>query len=80
VPTILPTTHWEFAKSLKALGVFKADNEYICGDQFTFADIMVTQTLNWAERFEYDVPNIWKTYRDKMQARPAFKRAVEVVS
>jgi glutathione S-transferase len=77
IPGILPTTHWEFAKSLKALDALRENNEYICNDHFTFADIMVTQTLNWAERFEYDVPDTWKAYANKIQERPAFKRALE---
>jgi glutathione S-transferase len=77
IPGILPTTHWEFAKSLKALDALRGSNEYICSAHFTFADIMVTQTLNWAERFEYDVPATWKAYANKIQERTAFKRALE---
>jgi glutathione S-transferase len=80
IPEILPTTHWEFNKSLKALDTLKANNEYICGNHFTFADIMVAQTLNWAERFEYDIPEAWQAYQGILQDRPAFKRAVDALS
>lgn len=79
VPDILPTTHWEFAKSLMALDALKGDEEYVCCGHFTFADIMVAQTLSWAERFGYEIPAPWTTYKDRMQGRPAFTRALKAL-
>ena len=79
VPNIIPTTHWEFAKSLKALEKLKGDQTFICGEQFTFADIMVAQTLIWAERFEYTIPENWVTYLRQMQERPAYQKAMEAI-
>jgi len=43
----------------------------VLGDSFTFADILVAQTFNWAERFSFDVPAEYLKYRDNMFARKA---------
>jgi len=41
-------------------------------------DILLAQTLNWAERFEFSVPKNLLDYRDLHYARPAAKRALAV--
>jgi len=58
---VLETTKWEFDKALNALSKLTTLNEFILGNSFTFADILVAQTLNWADRFDFELPS---DYRD----------------
>ena len=53
--------------------------EYLCADRFTVADICVGYALILAKSVGLDdrVPESLKAYRDRLAARPAFKRAFE---
>jgi glutathione S-transferase len=52
---------------------------YVLGDNFSMADVLLAQTLNWAERFKFNVPENLLTYKNKMYARPACVRALKRV-
>jgi len=69
VQEMLNTATWEFDKALKALAKLTNVSEFALGDTFTFADILLAQTFNWAERFEFEVPDEYLAYRDRMFAR-----------
>lgn len=75
VPQILETAKWEFAKALNALQRLSTLTPYALGEDFTFADILVAQTINWAERFKFDVPTELIDYRDRLYSRNAAERA-----
>lgn len=76
VPEIIEkTTPFEFEKAQQALLTLKGDSSYAIGEQFTMADVLLTQTINWAEKFEFTVADELKAYRDKMVQRPAFLAA-----
>ena len=47
VPDVLPTTHWEFEKSQKALVRLIGEHpaEYALGEHFTMVDILIAHTL-----------------------------------
>lgn len=78
VPEVLTkTTPFEFAKAQSALLALKGDSEYAAGDQFTMADILLAQTLDWAQRFEFTVDGGLLDYRDAMFKRDAFARAMK---
>jgi len=53
--------------------------EYLCADRFTVADICVGYALILAQNVGLDdgVPDSLKAYRDRLTARPAYKRAFE---
>jgi len=53
--------------------------EYLCADRFTVADICVGYALILAKNVGLDdrVPDSLKAYRERLTARPAFKRAIE---
>jgi glutathione S-transferase len=76
VPEVLKTAQWEFEKALAAFAKLVDLKEFALGDSFTFADILVAQTFNWAERFGFEVPVEYLAYRDKMYAREASKSAL----
>ena len=75
VPAILETAKWEFRKALGALDSYLKGKDFVVENRFSMADILVAHTLNWAERFKFEVPQEYLAYRDKMYDRPACKRA-----
>ncbi len=83
VPEILKTAEWEFEKALSTLAKMCdlhaspcAEGGYALGGAFTFADILLAQTFNWADRFKFEVPDTYLAYRDSLYARDAAKRAL----
>lgn len=79
IPQMLETANWEFAKAVKTLNELIALDEYAIGNDFSFADILLAQTFDWADRFKFDVPTKYLNYRDKMLARPAAIAALSKV-
>ncbi|WP_158527362.1 glutathione S-transferase family protein [Pelagibaculum spongiae] len=74
------TAKWEFKRSLAALDNFIQDQPFVLGEQFSCADILLAQTLNWAERFEFELPEKLLKYRDRMYQREACIKALEIVN
>lgn len=56
-----------------------AGREYLCADRFTVADICVGYALILAQAVGLDegVPDSLKAYRERLTARPAYKRAFD---
>ncbi len=80
VPAIFATAQWEFKRSLKALDNYMKEKQFVIGGHFTGADILLAQTINWAMRFEFEVPQEYQDYRSTMYERAACKRAAEKAS
>jgi len=76
VEQVLETAKWEFEKALSAFSKIAIINEFVLGNSFTFIDILVAQTLNWADRFDFNVPAEYLHYRDNMYAREAAVRSI----
>ena len=76
VADIFPTAEWEFQQALTLFSLGLAENDYILGDQFSAADILLAQTLFWATAFgqKIEQPNL-RSYFDKMKQRPALLKA-----
>ncbi len=77
IPEVLPTATWEFSKAVKTLQHTFDGEGFVLGDEFTMADVLLAQTLDWAERFEFDVPEELLTYKNKMYYRTACKNALK---
>jgi glutathione S-transferase len=78
VPEILTkTTPFEFAKAQSALLALKGEREYAAGDNFTMADILLAQTLGWAEKFKFSIDDSLYEYKERMTKRDAFTRAMK---
>jgi len=82
VPEVLETAKWEFEKAVNTLGKLcdlsakpGKNGGYALEGSFTFADILIAQTFNWADRFGFDVPQVYLNYRDALFSRPAAERA-----
>ena len=79
VPQMLETAKWEFAKAIKALEKLVTIDEFALGNEFSFADILLAQTIDWADRFNFEVPKKYLSYRNNMFSRPAAKAALSKV-
>jgi glutathione S-transferase len=76
VPAVIDTAVWEFGVAAKILDAGLGDKEFIVGDHFTAADIMLAQTLAWARAFEVPLGHErLEAYADRMLSRPAVARA-----
>lgn len=80
VKEIFPTAEFEFAKAIDTLDKLVKVDGFVLNDTFTFADIMLAQTINWAERFEFEVPEQYINYRNRMYRRAGTARAVELIN
>lgn len=80
VKEIFPTAEFEFAKAINTLDGLVSVDGFILADNFSFADILLAQTINWADRFEFDVPQHYIDYRDRLYQRDAAVRAIEIIS
>ena len=57
-----------------APAIAKAD-PYLFGDKISAADILLSTTLDFAERYEVQLPQPCRSYRDRALARTAFLTA-----
>ncbi|QIZ75688.1 glutathione S-transferase family protein [Ferrimonas lipolytica] len=71
VTAVVATAKWEFAKILAEVEQEIPVEGYLIGEQFTVADILLAQTLNWAQRFELELSDRAEAYRARLTARPA---------
>lgn len=80
IPQVLETANWEFAKAQRALHHHLEGREFVVGETFTAADILVAHTINWAERFKFQVDQELLDYRDTHYQRPAAQKVLAIVS
>lgn len=76
IPSIFPTTIWEFEKALSALNKLVDPSGFAVGDQFTMADILLAHTLGWAKSFQFEVSEALLKYRQRMYERDAAQAAL----
>lgn len=75
VPAVLDTARWEFAVAVKILALGLGQREFIVGDHFTAADILMAHTLAWASAFKLPLEHDHLvTYTERLLARPAWTR------
>lgn len=76
VEAMLATAAWEFQKALKLLSAGLGDQDYILGDEFSAADILIAHTLRWGVSFQQPVEqeNL-KAYLERMESRDGCKQA-----
>ena len=76
IAAMFDTAAFEWAKAVRSLDALLDDSEFALGNQFSAIDILLAHTLNWAQRFEFDVPEKYIALRDRHFARPAALRAL----
>lgn len=79
IEAMLKTTKWEFEKAQTALQIKLAERDFAIGTEFSMADVLLAQTLNWALRFEMSVDDNLVAYRDRMYERPACLKALGMI-
>jgi glutathione S-transferase len=76
VPAVIDTAVWEFGVAAKVLNIGLDDREFIAGDHFTAADILVAHTLGWAQAFQVPlVHERLEIYAERLLGRPACARS-----
>ncbi len=78
VPAVADTCLWEFQRAASVLAQHLEGREYVVGNQFTAADILLGGTLNWARSAEVKLESaVLEAYADRMGARAALAKARE---
>ena len=77
IPAIFDTAAWEFQQALKILDKGLDGNNYILGDSFSAADILICHTLNWGTNFGQPIEQVkLKAYQERVSSRDALQRAI----
>lgn len=76
VPAVVETAQWEFQTALKLFSEGLGDNDFILGNDFTAADILLGHCLFWGLAFKQSIEqeNL-KAYLGRVGARPALVAA-----
>lgn len=75
-PEIIETAAWEYQKALGLLSEGLGEHEYILGEQFSAADILVGHCLFWGMAFKQPIKQANLTaYMGRVGARPALAQA-----
>ena len=74
VEAILPFARKRYRAVLKLLAAELVQRDYLLGQQFTTADILLGSTLMWLPGMLQNQPEI-QAYIDRLGARPAWQRA-----
>jgi glutathione S-transferase len=76
VAAIMDTARWEFTRAAKVLATGLGEREYIVGEAFTVADILIAHTLGWARSRNIELPGVaLNAYADRLLSRPALETA-----
>lgn len=67
-----------FAKQVNVANTALLKSDYLVGDQFTGADLMMTTILTWAVAYGVNVPPRLQEYSDLHTARPAYRSSAKL--
>lgn len=75
-PEVQETAAWEFQKALELFSLGLADKDFILGEQFSAADVLLAHTLFWGMAFKQPIEqeNL-KGYLGRTGVRPALAAA-----
>ncbi len=76
IPQIDETAKWEFQNAARVVHLGLGNKEFIVGDCFTAADILLAHTLLWTRAAKVDIEQaeLW-SYAERMLQRPGFQSA-----
>lgn len=76
VPKVEEAARWDFGRACRFLDKGLGGREYIVGDRFTAADILLSHTLAWADSAQVPVAGpALMAYARRLLERPALGRA-----
>ena len=74
-PAAVTTAIEGFKKQVNVAELALQDSDFLVGDNFTAADLMLTTTLNWAIAYEVPLTSRLTDYTKTHSARSAYKKA-----
>ncbi|MDO6762883.1 glutathione S-transferase family protein [Agarivorans sp. 1_MG-2023] len=77
LPEMQETATWEFDKAAAIAELWVPEEGYLCGEQFTVADVLLCHTLNWAMSFQQQLPPKLMAYRKRTSQRSALNTGLE---
>jgi len=76
VPAIFDTARWEFVRAAGVLAQGLGDRQFVVGNSFSIADLLLVHTLTWAKSRSIDLGIAsLNDYVERISARPALARA-----
>jgi len=77
VPDMLTCAAYEWLRPAEILSEALESREFLVGEHFTVADVLVGHTLAWARGFKVALgSDVLEDYLNRMIARPAFQRTL----
>ncbi len=77
-PAAINTAIDGFKKQIAVADTALAETDYLVGQGFTAADLMMTTVLTWAQAYAVDISPRLAEYASLHTSRPAFKRAASL--
>ena len=77
-PQALASSRSYAAKHLSVIAAHLENREFVVGDRFGLADIILVSCLDWALRYDFALEDSLSRYRDAITRRAAYKRAFAV--
>ncbi len=77
-PNAIDTAIAGFQKQVAVAETAIADTDFLIGDSFTAADLMMTSVLTWAEAYGVEISQRLHDYAATHTARPAFQAAAKL--
>ena len=75
-PGLRPLCEADFARGEAKFAGLLGDGEFFAGGRLTLADIIAGQTLSWARNAKVPLADTSTAYLARMEARPAWQRAL----
>ena len=67
-----------FNKQIRVADRFLESNEYLVGDSFSGADLLMTTILTWAEAYGFELSSNLADYSGRLTSRKAYKSAANL--
>lgn len=77
-PAAIETAVAGFNKQVQVAAKHLTDRQFLVGDQFTGADIMLTSVLTWASNYGFELDPELQNYSKAQTARAAYQRAAKL--
>ena len=75
-PAAVESSRAYFTKQIAYVDQTLCNTQYLMGDNFTTADILLTTCLTWATALQIPVPGRCRAYVERVTARDAYKSAL----
>jgi glutathione S-transferase len=77
-PTAIDAAIAGFNKQVAVAAEHLRERDYLVGNHFTGADLMLTSILQWATNYGFELDSTLQEYANTQYQRPAYKAASEL--